>query len=433
MNFEHSTHALELSQRLFCFIEKYVLPHNAAWHQSVADGIYPPVFLEDLKSLAQEEGLWNLCLPDLKQGSEVTGLPNLDYAPLAEIMGRIPWCSEVFNCSAPDSGNMAMLQKYATPSQSELWLMPLLTGEIRSAFAMTEPDVSSSDPTNLQTTVERVGNRLVVNGRKWFITGAAHPHCKVVLVVCRNVSSDPIDNESNKQLHHQHSIVLVPLPHDGVDVLRNISVAHKLSPEGHCEIVFRNLSLPQDCLLGEWGDGFKMAQFRLGPGRIHHCMRTIGQCELAIELATVRALERKAFGHFLSYYSNVQQWIAESRMEIDQARLLVLQVAWLMDQPHPDKGLLRSKISSIKVVAAKLQSNVVDRAIQIFGAMGLSPDTPLADFWTWGRALHLMDGPDEVHYRAVAQYEFSKAKSLQTSIDNYFTTPQQMLEPIRIR
>ena len=419
-------------------MERYVLPYNAAWHRSVLDGVYPPVFLEDLKTLAQEEGLWNLFTPNL--GAEIggIGLSNLDYAPLAEIMGRIPWAAEVFNCSAPDTGNMELLHRFASPMQRELWLAPLLAGKIRSAFAMTEPDVGSSDPTNLQTSVKRIGDQLVLNGRKWFITGAAHPRCEVLLVMCRNTEEPmhlghEIVDFLQTNVHHQHSIVSVPIHQVGLEIVRNISVVHNHAPEGHCEIVFRNVHVPADHLLGNWGDGFAMAQARLSPGRIHHCMRTIGQCELALEMATQRAIERKTFGHYLSDYANIQQWIAESRIEIDQARLLVQRVAWLLDSNNKDLAFIRAQISAIKVVAARLQTNVVDRAMQIFGAMGLSPDTPLAYFWTWGRAMHLMDGPDEVHLRTVARHEFAKAHAQQGSTAAYFTTPEQMQQEPRIR
>lgn len=419
-------------------MERYVLPYNAAWHRSVLDGVYPPVFLEDLKTLAQEEGLWNFFTPNLGAEAVGIGLSNLDYAPLAEIMGRIPWAAEVFNCSAPDTGNMELLHRFANPMQRERWLAPLLAGKIRSAFAMTEPDVGSSDPTNLQTSVKRIGNQLVLNGRKWFITGAAHPRCEVLLVMCRNTEEPmhlghEIVDFLQTNVHHQHSIVLVPIDQVGLEIVRNISVVHNHAPEGHCEIVFRNVHVPADHLLGNWGDGFAMVQARLGPGRIHHCMRTIGQCELALEMATQRAIERKAFGHYLSDYANIQQWIAESRIEIDQARLLVQRVAWLLDSNNKDIAFIRAQIAAIKVVAARLQTSVVDRAMQIFGAMGLSPDTPLAYFWTWGRAMHLMDGPDEVHLRTVARHEFVKAHAQQGSTATYFTTPEQMQQEPRIR
>ncbi len=308
MDFAHSPRAQDLRQRLDTFLQRYVLPYNAAWHRSVQEGVYPPPFLEDLKMLAREEGLWNLFLPTLRDDQPGTRLSNLDYAPLAESMGRLPWAAEVFNCSAPDTGNMELLHRFATPAQNAQWLMPLLGGEIRSAFAMSEPDVASSDPTNLQTTVRRDGDQLVLHGRKWFITGAAHPQCRLLIVMCRN------DGEEGGSPHSHHSMVLVPMDTPGVQVLRNIAVVHHHAPEGHCEIVFKDVHLPADHLLGLWGEGFGMAQARLGPGRVHHCMRTIGQCELALELATERILERHAFGKYLSDFSNVQDWVAESRI-----------------------------------------------------------------------------------------------------------------------
>jgi acyl-CoA dehydrogenase len=433
MDFAHSPLAQDLRQRLNAFMQRYVLPYNAAWHACVQQGIYPPPFLDDLKILAQEEGLWNLFLPTLGADEPGTRLSNLDYAPLAEVMGSLHWAPEVFNCSAPDTGNMELLHRFANAAQRTQWLEPLLAGEIRSAFAMSEPDVASSDPTNLQTTVRRDGDQLVLNGRKWFITGAAHPKCKLLIVMCRNA----VDAEQapDASAHHQHSMLLIPLSTPGVQVVRNIAVVHHHSPEGHCEIVLRDVRVSTDCLLGEWGAGFAMAQARLGPGRVHHCMRAIGQCELALELATERTLERQAFGKYLSDFSNVQDWIAESRMEIDQARLLVLQVAWMLDQLPGvvAPGALRAQVAAIKVVAARLQSRVVDRAMQVFGAMGLSPDTPLAFFWTWGRALHLMDGPDEVHLRTVARHELAQARARAGSTAAYFTTPEQLQALPRIR
>lgn len=427
MDFEHSPRAQALLRQLDTFLQTYVLPHNAAWHQAVQDGQYPPPFLADLKALAREEGLWNLFLPGLREDEPGTRLSNLDYAPLAEAMGRISWAAEVFNCSAPDTGNMELLHRFATPAQRERWLLPLLGGDIRSAFAMSEPDVASSDPTNLQTTVRREGAELVLNGRKWFITGVAHPACRVLIVMARNEGDDHSD------AHHRHSMVLLPMGTPGLEVVRNIPVVHHHAPEGHCEIVLRNARVPADQLLGEWGHGFAMAQARLGPGRVHHCMRTIGQCELALALATERALERRSFGRYLGDYANVQEWIALSRIEIDQARLLVLRCAWLLDQPEPaDPAAVRAQVAAIKVVAAGLQTRVVDRAMQIFGAMGLSPDTPLAQFWTWGRALHLLDGPDEVHLRSVARHELALARERMGASSAYFTTPEQMRAQPRV-
>ena len=435
MDFAPSPRAQDLRQRLEAFMQRYLLPYNAAWHRSVQDGVYPPPFIEDLKALAREEGLWNLFLPDLREDEPGTRVSILDYAPLAETMGRLPWAPEVFNCSAPDTGNMELLHRFATPGQRAQWLAPLMDGSIRSAFAMSEPDVASSDPTNLQTTVRREGGQLVLNGRKWFITGAAHPNCKLLIVMCRNAaaSGDAADSGPEAGAHHQHSMVLVPIGTPGVQVVRNISMMHHLAPEGHCEILLRDVRVPANHLLGAWGEGFAMAQARLGPGRVHHCMRAIGQCELALELAAERTLERQAFGKHLSDFSNIQDWIAESRIEIDQARLLVLHVAWALDQGTLEPTQLRARVAAIKVVAARLQTRVVDRAMQAFGAMGLSPDTPLAYFWTWGRALHLMDGPDEVHLRTVARHELAQARARMGATAGYFTTPEQLQAPPRIR
>lgn len=424
MDFALSPLALELRDRLLAFMDRYLLPYNAAWHAAVAAGDYPPPFVEDLKALAREEGLWNLFLPTLRDDEPGTRLSNLDYAPLAEAMGRLPWAAEVFNCHAPDTGNIELLHRFATPVQRTRWLVPLLNGQMRSAFAMSEPDVASSDPTNLQTTVRREGDDLVLSGRKWFITGAAHPQCQLLIVLCRNADADREDG------HHRHSMVLVPVDTPGVQIVRNIPVLHHHAPEGHCEILLRSVRVPADHLLGDWGAGFAMAQARLGPGRVHHCMRTIGQCELALSLATERALERSAFGKPLAEQANVQEWLAESRIEIDQARLLVLHAAWLLDQGDAvDARTVRAQVAAIKVVAARLQQRVVDRAMQVFGAMGLSPDTPLAAFWTWGRALRLMDGPDEVHLRTVARHELARVRTGLGASAAYFTTPEQLRAP----
>ena len=426
MDFAPSPNAQAWLQKLEAFMDRYVLPHNGAWHRCAAERVHPP-FMQDLKEMAQAEGLWNLCLPGLRDDEPGTRLNNLDYAPLAQAMGRLPWSAEVFNCSAPDSGNMDLLQRNATPAQRSDWLMPLLQGRIRSAFAMSEPDVASSDPTNLQTAVRREGPQLVINGRKWFITGAAHPDCRLLIVMCRNEGEAEGDSR-----HDGHSMVLVPMDTPGVNVVRNIPIMQHVTPEGHCEILLRDVRVPADNLLGQWGKGFAMAQARLGPGRVHHCMRTVGQCELALELACDRALERRAFGKYLADQANVQEWIAQSRMEIDQARLLVLHAAWSLDQAQPPQQL-RAQVAAIKVVAAQLQTRVVDRAMQIFGAMGLSPDTPLAYLWTWGRALRLLDGPDEVHLRTVARQELARAKERRGASSAYFTTPEQLEAPPRIR
>ncbi len=428
MDFDYSPKVQALRQRLQDFIARYVLPYNGAWHGSVAAGVFPPPFMADLKVLAKEEGLWNLFLPGLRDDESGQRLTNLEYAPLAELMGRLPWASEVFNCSAPDTGNMELLHLFASPEQSRHWLQPLMEGDIRSAFAMSEPDVASSDPTNLQTRMRHQGNQLVLNGRKWFITGAAHPHCRLLIVMCRSG-----DEAAGK--HAQHSMVLVPMDTPGVKLVRNIPIMQHHAPEGHCEIIFSEVRVPATNLLGAEGAGFAMAQARLGPGRVHHCMRTIGQCELALELMCDRTLERHTFGKYLADFANVQEWIAESRLEIDQARLLVLRAAWRLDQAalSNDHAQSRVDVSAIKVVAARLQTRVVNRAMQVFGAMGLSPDTPLAYFWTWGRAMHLLDGPDEVHLRTVARYELERARASHGATAAYFTLPEQLLAEPRIR
>ena len=424
MDFEYSPQVQARRQRLEEFIERYVLPYNGAWHRSVAQGVFPPPFMDDLKALAKAEGLWNLFLPGLQDDEPGERLSNLEYAPLAEVMGRLPWASEVFNCSAPDTGNMELLHLFATPEQNRQWLHPLLEGEIRSAFAMSEPDVASSDPTTLQTRMRHEGDQLVLNGHKWFITGAAHPNCKLLIVMCRSGAEDAAK-------HAQHSMLLVPMDTPGVTIERNIAIMQHHTPEGHCEIVFRDVHVPATNLLGQEGAGFAMAQARLGPGRVHHCMRTIGQCELALAMMCERTLERHAFGKYLADFANVQEWIAESRLEIDQARLLVLRAAWRLDQGQHEQA--RADVAAIKVVAARLQTRVVNRAMQVFGAMGLSPDTPLAYFWTWGRALQLLDGPDEVHLRSVARHELAQAREQRGATAAYFTLPEQLLAEPRIR
>ena len=424
MDFDYSPQVQALRQRLDDFMERYVLPYNSAWHHSVAQGIFPPPFVDDLKALARSEGLWNLFLPSLRDDEPGQRLSNLAYAPLAEIMGRLPWASEVFNCNAPDTGNMELLHLFATPEQNQRWLAPLLNGEMRSAFAMSEPDVASSDPTNLQTCVRHEGEQLVLHGRKWFVTGAAHPGCRLLIVMCRS-------GDEGTDKHAQHSMVLVPINTPGVTLVRNIPIMQHHSPEGHCEIIFRDVYVPAANILGQEGAGFAMAQARLGPGRIHHCMRTIGQCELALTMMCDRTLERHAFGKYLAEFANVQEWIAESRLEIDQARLLVLRAAWQLDQGAHSQS--RVDVSAIKVVTARLQTRVVNRAMQVFGAMGLSPDTPLAYFWTWGRAMQLLDGPDEVHLRTVARHELEQTRAHRGASSAYFTLPEQLLAEPRVR
>lgn len=400
MDFSFSDRSVVLQDALNRFMQSYVLPHEQAWHDEVSKGVYPPQVVEDLKALAKDEGLWNFFLPDLPVEAPGTGLSNLDYAPLAEIMGRVYWASEVFNCNAPDSGNMELLHLFATPEQKKRWLTPLFEGEIRSCFMMTEPDVASSDATNIQFSIRPEGDDYILNGRKWFITGALDPRAKLGIVL--GVT------DADAAAHQRHSQILFPMDSPGIEIVRNISYMNHLAPEGTCEVVFRDVKLPKENLLGEEGAGFAMAQARLGPGRIHHCMRSIGQCELALDLMCQRALERRAFGKYLHEYGNIGEWIARARIEIEQARLLVLKCAWLIDQ----KGnrAARNEISMITALVPPLQTKIINQAIQVFGAMGLSPDTPLPYLWTWGRALQILDGPDEVHLRAVAKNEIKRAQ-----------------------
>lgn len=413
MNFAYSPKVDDLLRRVRDFMDEHIVPRQRQWNEEVHAGHYPVSFMEDLKAIAKAEGLWNLFLPHLKDDEPGTRLTNLEYAPLAELMGRISWAPEVFNCNAPDTGNMELLHMFATPAQREEWLVPLLEGRIRSAFAMTEPDVPSSDATNITTSIRRDGDDYVINGRKWFITNAAHPNCKLFIVMGK---TDP-DAES----HRQQSMILVPAGTPGVTVVRNIPVMNHVSPEGHCEITFTNVRVSASNLLGEEGSGFALAQARLGPGRIHHCMRSIGAAELALELMIERAQERKAFGKYLHQHGTVGEWIAKSRIEIDQARLLVLKTAWLLDEVGAKAA--RKEISMIKALIPQVHTTVCDRAMQVFGAMGVSPDTPLADHWTWGRALRYADGPDEVHLQAIARMEVAQGKERLGSTAAYLNIP----------
>jgi acyl-CoA dehydrogenase len=400
MDFAYSARVEELRTRLQAFMDAHVQPADARWREEVEAGRYPIALIDGLKARAKAEGLWNLFLPALKPDEPGTRLSNLEYAPLAEIMGRIYWSSEVFNCNAPDTGNMEILHLFATPEQRERWLVPLMNGEIRSCVGITEPGVASSDPTNLQTTIIRDGDDYIVTGRKWWTTGALHPNVKFCIVMGLSDLAEDADP------HKRHSMIIVPMDAAGVSVMRNLPLLNHHSPEGHTETDFDAVRVPATNLLGEEGAGFALAQARLGPGRIHHCMRSIGQCEVALELMVERALQRKAFGRTLSDYANVQDWIAEGRMEIDQARLLCLRAAWMMDK-HGNKAA-RTEVSAIKVVATRLQTKIADRAMQVFGAAGLSNDTPLAFIYSWGRALRFIDGPDEVHLRTVARAEVKK-------------------------
>lgn len=420
MNFAYSDRSRELLQQVQLFMQQFIVPRIGAWHQEVAAGNFPVSFMDDLKALAREEGLWNLFLPSLQDDEPGTRLSNLEYAPLAEAMGRVSWASEVFNCNAPDTGNMELLHMFATPEQRERWLLPLLDGTIRSAFAMTEPDVASSDASNIQTLIRRDGDDYVINGRKWFITNASHPRCAFLIVMGK---TDP-----DADAHHQQSMVIVPFDTPGVELVRNIPVMHHVAPEGHSELVFRNVRVPATNIIGKEGDGFIMAQARLGPGRVHHCMRAIGMAELALELMVDRAQERRTFGRYLHQHGSISEWIARSRMEIEQARLLVLKTAWMIDEVGARKA--RREISMIKAVVPQMLGNVVDRSMQVFGAMGLTPDTPLADLWISSRALRIADGPDEVHLRSIARMEIEGASERRGASSAYLT-PAEVLHTSR--
>jgi acyl-CoA dehydrogenase len=380
-------------------MDTHVRPAEAVYAQQMAESgdphFHPPV-LEELKAEAHARGLWNLFLPHATEWTE--GLSNLDYAPLAEIMGTSPLGSEACNCSAPDTGNMEILTMFGTPEQQERWLQPLLAGEIRSAFAMTEPAVASSDATNIECSIVRDGDDYVINGHKWFISGAASDRCRVLIVMGK---TDP-----DAPRHLQQSMVLVPMETPGVEHIRAIEVFGYQDREGHSELTFTDVRVPVSNVLGTEGGGFAIAQARLGPGRIHHCMRAIGAAERALALMTERVTERVAFGKPLAEQGVIREWIADSRIEIEQARLLTLKAAWLMDTVG-NKGA-RTEIAAIKVVAPNVALRVVDRAIQAFGAMGVSPDVPLAAMYAGLRTLRLADGPDEVHRLTVARRELAQ-------------------------
>ena len=393
MDFAYSEKVNDLRQRVSAFMKASVYPNQAMYVEQIASSGNPhhhAEIVDELKAKARAAGLWNLFLPDKEHGM---GLTNLEYAPLAEIMGRVPWSSEIFNCAAPDTGNMEILAQFGTPEQKQRWLQPLLEGEIRSAFSMTEPDVASSDATNIQLTIAREGDQYVLNGRKWWSSGAARERCKILIVMGK---TDP-----NADRHHQQSMVLVPKSTAGVTVVRNLTVMGYVDNESHCEVTFDNVRVPASNLLGEEGGGFAIAQARLGPGRIHHCMRSIGAAQYALELMCQRAASRVAFGKPLSEQGMVQDWIAMSKVEIEQARLLTLQAAWTIDTKG--KKAAQDEIAMIKIVAPALHTNVVDRAIQLFGGAGVSGDYPLAEMWAHGRTMHIVDGPDEVHKRSLAK------------------------------
>ena len=398
MDFAFSPKVTELRSRLFAFMDEHVYPNEELFRQQIGEGDRwsPPPILDELKPKARAQGLWNLFLPDSEYGA---GLTNLEYAPLCEIMGRSPMAAEVFNCSAPDTGNMEVLVRYGTDEQKERWLKPLLAGEIRSCFSMTEPDVASSDATNIRSTIVRDGDEYVINGRKWWSSGAGESRCKLSIFMGKTDPAAP--------RHKQQSMILVPLATPGVRIERLLHVfGYDHAPHGHAQVTFDNVRVPcSNMLLGE-GRGFEIAQGRLGPGRIHHCMRSIGIAERALEAMCRRTKERVAFGKPIAEHGALRKDIADSRTEIEQARLLVLKAAYMMDTVGNKAA--RQEIAQIKVVAPNLALRVLDRAIQAHGALGVCQDTFLPAAWANQRTLRLADGPDEVHREAIAKLELRK-------------------------
>jgi acyl-CoA dehydrogenase len=399
VDFAPSNAAADYTARMRAFLDEKVLPAEAEYEEfraarrgTPAEWELPPV-VEKLKAEARSRGLWNLFLPS------VSGLSNLEYAPVAEVSGWSPVIApEAINCAAPDTGNMETLHLFATPDQRVEWLEPLLEGRIRSAFAMTEPDVASSDATNVQTSIRRDGDEYVISGKKWWISGTADERCQIFIVMGK---TDP-----DAATHRQQSMVLVPRDTPGLEIKRHLPVFGYQDQHGHSELAFHDVRVPVSNLLGEEGGGFAIAQARLGPGHIHHCMRLIGMCERAIELMARRAQSRVAFGRPLSEQGVVREQIAQSRIEVEQARLLVLKTAWLIDS-YGAKGAA-TEIAAIKVICPRIACEIIDRAIQIHGGGGMSDDFPLAYFYTWARALRLADGPDEVHLRTVARHELGR-------------------------
>jgi acyl-CoA dehydrogenase len=399
-NFEPSPKTQELREQLLAFMDEQVYPAESVYREQMEasdDPFFHPPIIEELKVEARKRGLWNLFLPDERFGA---GLTNLEYAPLAEIMGRsIALAPEATNCAAPDTGNMEILAEFGTQEQQQDWLEPLLEGEIRSCFAMTEPEVASSDATNMQARIERDGDEYVINGRKWWTSGAASKRCKISIVMG---VTDP-----EAEPHRRHGMVLVPLDTPGVNIVRTLPVfGYDEGHGGHCEVIFDDVRVPAGNILGEEGAGFAIAQARLGPGRIHHCMRAIGMAERAFDLMCERAHARSPFGKPLARQGVVRNWIAESRIEIEQARLLVLKTAWLMDTAG-NKGA-RIEISAIKVSAPEVACRVIDRAIQVHGGGGVSNDFPLAAMYAGARTLRIADGPDEVHKLSIARRELER-------------------------
>lgn len=399
MDFNYSVQSLNLQEQMKSFFEKHIFPNEQAYEDEIinsGDPLHIPQILDELKELAKKEELWNLFLPDETYGS---GLSNVDYAPLAELTGQVWWAPEVFNCSAPDTGNMEILAEFGTDQQKEQWLMPLLNGEIRSCFAMTEPNVASSDATNISSSIVEDGDNYVINGRKWWTSNAINPRAKICIFM-------GITNPDNPP-HTRQSQILIPMDTAGVQVVRPMTVyGYDDGYTGHPEVVFENVVVPKSNIIGGEGMGFKIAQARLGPGRIHHCMRTIGMAERALELMIKRVNSRETFGSKISDHGVVQDWIARSRIKIEEARLLTLKTAWLIDTIGKEQAKI--EISAIKVSVIEAASYVIDKAIQAHGAMGLSQDTPLAKMAAGVRTLRIADGPDEVHIRSIARREINK-------------------------
>jgi alkylation response protein AidB-like acyl-CoA dehydrogenase len=401
MDFRHSDRALDWHARVRRFLDEQVIPREADYFAQVRENPnrQPPV-MEAMKAAAREAGLWNMFLPGGHDGENGgAGLTNLEYAPLAEMMGRHLWTAEVFNCNAPDTGNMEVLHMYGNAAQQDRWLKPLMAGEIRSAFLMTEPEVASSDATNIRTRIERDGDHYVINGRKWWSTNMAHPNVAVTIVMGK---TDP-----DAATHAQQSQIIVPVDTPGFRVERMLSVfGYDERPIGHAEVVLENVRVPVENLIAGEGRGFEIAQGRLGPGRIHHCMRVIGAAERALELMVTRLLNRTAFRKQLAEHSVWEQRVADARTNIEMCRLLVLKAAWMMDEAGAKNA--RSEIAQIKVAAPRMALQVIDDAIQAFGGAGVSADTPLAELYATVRTLRIADGPDEVHNRAIARLEYAK-------------------------
>ncbi len=399
MDFNFSKESLELQDKLKTFFADHIYPNEDLYEKAIIDSgdpLHIPEILNELKSKAKSENLWNLFLPDKEYGY---GLSNVDYAPLAEITGHNWWAPEVFNCSAPDTGNMEILAEFGTAEQKKQWLEPLLEGEIRSCFAMTEPNVASSDATNIGSSIVSDGDNYVINGRKWWTSNAINPNAKICIFMgVTNPDSPPYQRQSQ---------VLVPMDSEGLSIIRPMQVfGYDDGYTGHPELLFENVVVPKSNIIGGEGMGFKIAQARLGPGRIHHCMRAIGMAERALSLMIDRSLERETFGQKLAEQGVIQDWIARSRIKIEEARLLTLKTAWLIDTVGKEEAKI--EISSIKVSVVEAASYVIDKAIQTFGAMGLSQDTPLARMSAGARVLRIADGPDEVHLRSIARREINK-------------------------